>query len=669
MTQLAALSTSKILNGAVSQADRAAAAPAPREAPVDGRTFAQLMAFAVRYGALIQFYDLEDWPAGNWSVFFGADPATAEALHAGLDLGEIEQSLMSLLADARDAEDRRGRSQILQRAIDVIAFLLHVLDRSPLDGEAGKARATLFQSRDRYDGVAEPLKRLRDHDRRRTESHERANDAWLEVLLELLGDVAAALLAELARGLEGARAAVEDALDQSGHAPQAAVWHAFVRLYDEARRELNRFPSRLLDFYYAQTLNQDSRPPEPSRVYLGFSLASGVSEAAVAKGTLFSAGTDDQGQAIDFAATSSLEVNAAAVTGLKVRRVAYRPGEDDGSSSATSVLTGTVDLSQADGSIPSPFPVFGSPTPGSVGALTMANASLGFVVATPTLLLCGGERTVTISVTPTLSKEGADILAKASAAAQGSSAQGSSASGAPAPGATAPDVTAALVAILGPAFVLNYSTAGGWMTAAAVSVTSGITTVGGRFCVDFSFQLPPDAPPLEPVSAKPAKDASPPSLPASAFPDAGDKPTVIAQLQWDVLAAAAARTPSAVSPYEILSQLQIEDIEVKVSVQGLLPLAVSNSSGPVDASQDFPVFGLAPAQYAVLDLSSPELFAKPLDSLSVSIAWAGLPVTTTGFAGYYQGYVLDADGVPQSSLFDNTTFRSTLSVVSPGSGR
>ena len=31
--------------------------------------------------------------------------------------------------------------------------------------------------------------------------------------------------------------------------------------------------------------------------------------------------------------------------------------------------------------------------------------------------------------------------------------------------------------------------------------------------------------------------------------------------------------------------------------------------------------------------------------LSVTIDWAGLPVTKTGFKGYYQGYVIDADGM------------------------
>jgi hypothetical protein len=650
MTTLAAPWASKILNGAASQKDRIGAAPQPGRVLVDGRTVPQLLAFAVRYGALIQFYDLEDRPMGDWLVFFAADPAVSEALHAALDLREIEQTLRSVLAEARDAGEGRRQAHVLRRAIDVIALLLCILDRSPPGGEGSEILLRPFPHADRCEGVAEALSRLRHHNGRRTEHPEEADRAWRDLQVDLLEDVAGALIAELARGLDGARAAVDASLNQPGHAPQAAVWNAFVRLFDEARGELNRFPSRLLNYYYVEILKQDSRAAEPSRVYLTFTLAAGATQAAIAKGTRFSAGVDAQGQPIYFAATSALEVTAAAVDGLKVHRVTYRPGGDKSSLMPTGVLSGIVDLFPADGSVPAPFPLFGADTPGSFGELTMSQASVGFVVATPTLLLGGGDRTVTISVISTLSQAGAAALAKASAA-----------------GATADLTASALTQILGPAFSLNYSTAGGWMTVPNATITPvAPESDDGPFTVAFSFNLPPDAPPLAPVSAKPAPGAPPPSLPISAFPQSGSQPTVIAQLQWEQLEAANAETPAPISLYALLSKIEIEDIEVSVAVTGLPPLALTNSSGSIDASQDFPVFGLAPAQGAALDITAPELFAKPLDSLSLAIDWAGLPVTTTGFAGYYQGYVLDADGVPQSSLFDNTTFRAAVSLVSPG---
>ncbi|MEJ2457241.1 MAG: hypothetical protein P8Y58_03470, partial [Novosphingobium sp.] len=49
------------------------------------------------------------------------------------------------------------------------------------------------------------------------------------------------------------------------------------------------------------------------------------------------------------------------------------------------------------------------------------------------------------------------------------------------------------------------------------------------------------------------------------------------------------------------------------------------------------------------------------------IDWVGLPVTSTGFQGYYKDYVLDADGkVSPTPLFDNTSFQIAFSLTNPG---
>ncbi len=116
-----------------------------------------------------------------------------------------------------------------------------------------------------------------------------------------------------------------------------------------------------------------------------------------------------------------------------------------------------------------------------------------------------------------------------------------------------------------------------------------------------------------------------------------------------------------------LQSLGIGAVTIEVAVDGLTGVKFATPSGSFDGSQNFAAFGLPPVVGAGLDISAPELFVKPVDTLSVAIRWAGLPITSTGFKGYYQDYILNADGdVAGGPLFDNRSFRARFSVVNPG---
>ncbi|MGS0742597.1 hypothetical protein ACVBEF_12280 [Glaciimonas sp. GG7] len=94
------------LNNAMSQRQRKLQAPAPERVKVDGRSLADLLAFAAEYGTLIHFYDLTDTIDGDWSAFFSDDPSIKLALRATLDLPDMETALERLL----QALTQRARS-------------------------------------------------------------------------------------------------------------------------------------------------------------------------------------------------------------------------------------------------------------------------------------------------------------------------------------------------------------------------------------------------------------------------------------------------------------------------------------------------------------------------------------------------------------------------------
>ena len=108
-----------VLNGAPTQQDRARAAPKPSAVKVDGRSLADLLAFAPDYGALISFYDLNDMPDGDWSAFFLGDPSIGYAL-ASFDLAGIEAVLDRLLAALRDAMSFERRLEGLREVIAAV---------------------------------------------------------------------------------------------------------------------------------------------------------------------------------------------------------------------------------------------------------------------------------------------------------------------------------------------------------------------------------------------------------------------------------------------------------------------------------------------------------------------------------------------------------------------
>ncbi len=615
----------KILNGATSQADWISEAPQPDKVAVDGRSIQQLLAFAARFGELIRFYDLTDRPDGDWSVFFAEDPAIAWALQGALDLPEIETELRRLLALAREAGNREMREPPLERAMRAIIRLLRILDWVDPEGTDNESKLLWFSRQPRNDGLTEPLGLLHLHlERRSTHFNRRQENAWFDALIALLQDMVAGLIDALRRTEAIALAESDAALRAPGHAPHAALWNAFIQLFDEARGTMNRFSRRLLDFYYAELLQQDTVAARPASVFLTFTLAKGATQASIPKGAAFLAGTDRAGSPITYAASTSLLVQPVTISQLSVTRFKY-----DENGLPKGLVSGVIDMHVAP--TVGGFPLFGATAPDCSASLKMAPASLGFMVANPLLMLTGGTRVVNIRVTV---RPG--TMHRISSPA---------------------DFSEALVAVFCGAFDFWYTTAGGWMAVSSpVEVTLDPNMPN---TVKFSFTLPAGAPPMVALTTQPAQGWAGPTLPASAFPVPSGQPAVVAQLKSNISERSGAMAD--------LLKIEVAEVLVDVSVTGMSASALSNRGGPIDQTQSFVLFGQAPTQYDALELSLPELFVKPVSHLSVSIAWTGLPVTSTGFKGYYKNYTLDADGnLSPTTLFDNASFKVALSVISPG---
>jgi hypothetical protein len=648
------LPSSRILNLATSQRDRLLGSPAPEAVQVDGRSLAQLLTFAGEYGALVQFYDLGDRPDGDWSQFFAADPAVIQAMHVALDLPEIERSLQHLLARIRAAPDRHAYRRRLRRMLGMLARLIGILDRSHTGSGEEEARFHRAASHPRRDGLSEPLQRYCHHlarlplDRHGAWEDNAGDSSWDVSFLDVLDDIVVTLIAELDHGAAAAAAALEASLATGDHAPQAALFNAFAILLKEACGTLNLFPRRLVDFYYGEVLRQHDLAAEPDQLFLTFLPAPGADQASVPRGAAFPAGTDADGEAINYEAASALEVAPVTVTGLSVHRVATGSGSSGDDAVATTVLSGSIDLQPDAPDASTLFPMFGTLETGQFGPLTMKRASLGFSLASPVLLLAGGERTIEVELVVTLTS--VDSM-RSGASGEGEGER----------------VVADIARLIEQTFCLYYSTPGGWMEVEEYAVTGAFDpNRDAAAAFTLLLRLPDDAPPVAPASGDPDSDSPKPTLAADAYPDLAGEAAIVGRLKPGP-AEQLKQEWSALGRFAILGGLRISDIRIRVDVRGLTGLRVTTPTGPANLSQNFNIFGLPPARGAALSIAAPELFAKPIDSLSVAINWAGLPVNRTGFLGYYRDYIYDADGIAADApLFDNGSFRVAVSVVNPG---
>ncbi len=460
-----------------------------------------------------------------------------------------------------------------------------------------------------------------------------------------------------------ARANMAASLQEADHKPQIALYVAFAKLFQTAQDSVNAFGSRYVDFYYHDILREDFRPAVPDSVYLAFTLASlpGVTATSVPQGTVFTAGPGREGLDIPYAATKSLAVTAATLTALRTVRVARGPLFDpapsgEGAGPIARRILGTEITTDPKKAGTVAWSTFGETQPGTSAVAVTTPATLGFAVASSYLLLAGGTRTVTLRLRYSAASAAAlDLLLGQLVTATGL------------------DRATILREVVEQAFSLSVSTATGWLAVEHYELLPQITQ-GAETSFALRFVLPPAAaavaaydPPAQsggaaapPPSAGPASPAAPPG----ANPDP-TLPTLKASVRQETIVG----TPPdavAIQPLSLLGVLELTDWALEICVSQLADLQLSNTDGSIDPTKPFLPLGAPPVLGSFLEIRQPELFAKTLASLDLSITWFNLPPNEDGFKGWYRDYVLGLDGKPQDDLFDNKTFRVGICVVNPG---
>jgi hypothetical protein len=344
-------------------------------------------------------------------------------------------------------------------------------------------------------------------------------------------------------------------------APHLGLLATFVQLFDAARAEANTFTARHLDFFYQRVLRFEPRPAVPDRAHVAVELKPGTSQVLVRQTDDFSAGKDATGVELHFKPAFDTVVNRAALAGLKSVHV-DTTGDVRFAPVANSSNGLGADVQAADGS----WSAFGHDE--------LPVASIGFAIASPTLRMAEGHRSVRVSMTL---------------------------GGSVRDGIRAGDIAGAFNAFL--------TGEKGWLGPFTVTASGAAP---GALLLDLTL-----APNVAAVV----------DYNAAVHGFAYDAVAPVLQFLLD--------TDGGRVTYRDLAGLSVRDASVSVRVEDVTAsLTLESDAGQLNPKKAFLPFGGQPTEGARFLIGCDEALSKKLSALSVDIRWQGLDNLATRYANY-----------------------------------
>ncbi|WP_130733219.1 baseplate J/gp47 family protein [Flavobacterium sp. J27] len=192
---------------------------------------------------------------------------------------------------------------------------------------------------------------------------------------------------ELQRIKEALITLLEDYKKEGALTPHLTLFVTFLLLLEQSKKRFNALTKRHLDFYYKDILHIEKLPAKPDKVYLLFELAKNATQQRIAKGTSFDGGKDANGKTRIYKSTDELIANKATVSLLKNiyhdkehKKIVVSP--------IANSLDGIGGQFSTENTQYWPFGHVDASYP------ELPNATLGFAIASPILVLKEGKRSI-----------------------------------------------------------------------------------------------------------------------------------------------------------------------------------------------------------------------------------------------------------------------------------
>ena len=660
------------------QRDREPEAFAPGYFNIDEHSFETLLSMGAEFAEVMKFYNLRNRIEGNWGELFNNDEAVVMAVILSINLKRIEADFDSIPAGhtvellqymlhlAREINQWLLRlsasphksGELLARKIetliaDKLAVQLHNI--YTIEQQAGipwvEQDATRFAAVWDLDAAAGDALLTRA-----TIDPHFAGDGIKEQLSKSF-QISRNSISYLK---SAAAACLPQSLQSQQHEPSVGLFITFLKLYEKAQGQLNRFTLHHLDFYYRQILQAENRPQIPKSCYLLLESQAASERLLIAKGVGFNAGQDAELNDIIYTADDELLVSDARLEAqatlylehdelispesdldFVTRIKADRPGITDPDS--------TMDTTRDR---PASWALFGAES--QYGAEGSANdARIGFSVASPVLLLEQGNRRVDliIELEPILKIELNSQILKLLECdlAQDFSQQFGKLfmrcllNSTDCIESECKDKISALAVSLLPQrlasevnLLLHQDWQGMFYKFFKKAFCIDLTTEEGWFEVQNYYVQPlADIPKTQSSGFRVTFDLGQEVDPITAYNAAvhGGK----LQTELPVLQCLINQRGNFCS-YSAFKDLLITSLRIDVDVSDVRNLLVYNQHGQLDPSRPFQPFGPSPGSSSYFVFGNYELARKRLQQVKIDLDWGGLPVDLGGFEEYYRGY-------------------------------
>lgn len=422
-----------------SQQQRLAKALLPETAKIDDRKIEEIIAFAVEYSRLINYYNTGNTIEGDWSCFYDSDPCILLALLATIDTDSIEAQWKALEekirhcireecgADgtANEPDPLPGYYDDLINLIYSVAMRIQQACKKLPAGHPFKAEIAAIINSDLRQAIIDNIQqsalvKLIGFDKA---SLEPGNDyspfiqagensgectkAWrldregfdcifpdksfditsLKTLFYLF-------FVALLRIRQRAKIYFEECIEKNdSHQPHVTLFLTFLYLFQQATDHLNTLTGSHLLHYFERVLCLHKRAETPDKVHVIFELAKNFDTHLVEEGVLLNAGKED-GKPMAYALMEEVVVNKAKVEQIKTAYV----NETTGTIQAAPKADAKDGLKEPFGKEEQPWwrPLGGPESP-LVNEPELPQLEAGFAVASPMFILNEGLRAGLIS--------------------------------------------------------------------------------------------------------------------------------------------------------------------------------------------------------------------------------------------------------------------------------
>jgi hypothetical protein len=432
----------------------------PSYALIDDRSIDDLLVFTKRYANQIRFYDIPDSNPGgetdptkiSWREFFHRDMAVIAASISLTDTAQIKKDYDELRVklDANPSYNTFGDlfDPILGMLVKLDGWYSIAIPENPLYADMQLAinsnlkwqaqQTVAYEKGFNYVDASHPLnldytaiknKTLWGLDGTinadvtiftGTDAEDKIRNGALYV-----DDIFNNFYSFLNQLLANSEGYMQFALQQyPSHQPHMALFLAFLQLFRLAQDQMNGITGRMLDFYYHDVLHLTPKPSIPDKVHIVFELTKDITEYDVAAGTSLKAGKDAGGKDQLYVTETDLVVNQAKVKEIKslfIETTAQAMVQADGTTASQKVITNFYARPVANSQdgfgapindVSKMWPSFGkgnavNPSNNLCDQIATLDdaaridaAEVGFAIASPQLVMQGGNRLLQIHLTP-----------------------------------------------------------------------------------------------------------------------------------------------------------------------------------------------------------------------------------------------------------------------------